>query len=64
MEQTFQKLQRGWRARLFQLEVWQPAEPQRGLTETEKPSEGSAQQRFIVIGETTKQGVLWGGATR
>ncbi|KAM8879925.1 dynein heavy chain domain-containing protein 1 isoform 2-T5 [Spinachia spinachia] len=35
MEQTFQELRRGWRARLFQLDrfslpVWQPGEAQRG----------------------------------
>ncbi|XP_035515196.1 dynein heavy chain domain-containing protein 1-like [Morone saxatilis] len=46
MEQTFQKLQQGWEARLFQLvrftlPVWQHCEPQHGLTETEKPTQGT-----------------------
>ncbi|XP_042341799.1 dynein heavy chain domain-containing protein 1 [Plectropomus leopardus] len=46
MKQTFEKLQRGWKARLFQLDkfslpVWQHHEPQHGLTETENPTEGN-----------------------
>lgn len=44
-EQTFQKLQREWKARLFRLDefthpVWKYCELQHGLTETEKPTEG------------------------
>ncbi|XP_037619572.1 dynein heavy chain domain-containing protein 1 isoform X1 [Sebastes umbrosus] len=46
MEQTFQKLREGWEARLFHLDeftlpVWHHREPQHGLTETEKPTEGT-----------------------
>lgn len=69
MEQTFQKLQQGWEARLFQLDkftlpVWQHCEPQHGLMETEKPTEGTVSNlqtssqhscndaRFTIIGET------------
>ncbi|XP_040891858.1 dynein heavy chain domain-containing protein 1 [Toxotes jaculatrix] len=46
MEQTFQELQQGWKARLFQLDkftrpVWQYCDLQHGLTETEKLTEGN-----------------------
>uniref|UniRef100_A0AAQ5XW98 AAA+ ATPase domain-containing protein n=1 Tax=Amphiprion ocellaris TaxID=80972 RepID=A0AAQ5XW98_AMPOC len=45
MEQTFQKLRKGWEDRLFQLDeftlpVWQHCKPQNGLPEKEKPTEG------------------------
>ncbi|XP_059188998.1 dynein heavy chain domain-containing protein 1 isoform X2 [Centropristis striata] len=63
MEQTFQKLQRRWKAQIFQLDkftlpVWQHQEPQHGLTETEKQTDStiSASQhpsnhsRFTIIG--------------
>ncbi|XP_036951826.1 dynein heavy chain domain-containing protein 1-like isoform X4 [Acanthopagrus latus] len=43
LEQTFHKLQQGWEARIFQLEKFTPpaCEPQQGLAETEKPTEGN-----------------------
>ncbi|XP_070834922.1 dynein heavy chain domain-containing protein 1 [Chaetodon trifascialis] len=49
MEQSFQKLQRGWEARLFQLDeftlpVWQHSQSQHGLTEAEKPTGGSVSE--------------------
>ncbi|XP_069387019.1 dynein heavy chain domain-containing protein 1 isoform X2 [Paralichthys olivaceus] len=45
MEETFQKLQQGWKAKLFQLDtfthsVWQHCEQQHGLTEEKKPTVG------------------------
>ncbi|XP_051802066.1 dynein heavy chain domain-containing protein 1 isoform X2 [Acanthochromis polyacanthus] len=45
MEQTFQKLRKGWEDRLFQLDIftlpaWQHCRPQNGLPEKEEPTEG------------------------
>ncbi|XP_040002556.1 dynein heavy chain domain-containing protein 1 isoform X2 [Xiphias gladius] len=47
IEETFQKLQQGWKARLFHLDkftcpVWHHCELQRGLTGTEKPTGDTA----------------------
>ncbi|KAL7403667.1 hypothetical protein ABVT39_003475 [Epinephelus coioides] len=46
MEQTLQKLQQGWKTRLFQLDkftlpVWQHPKSQHGLIETEEPTEST-----------------------
>lgn len=61
MEQTFLKLQKGWKTRLLELTVWQQPE----LTELQKSMErielqtssqhSCNESRFIITGELSQQ---------
>ena len=55
MEETFKKLQRGWKAKLFQLDRfthsgYQCYRPQHGLTEAGNPTDGLIVSRLQTAG--------------